>query len=263
MTMTRDEFSKGTSDILAKRVGTLCSNPTCKCPTSGPHTESKKAVNVGVAAHISAASAGGPRYDGALTPEQRRDIGNGIWLCQNCAKLVDNDAARFPTSVLRAWKALAEQEALAEIENRLMSFSSPDPIQVVSDGWEAWRERGNRPGDSVIFIGIWAAGDIRYSFTLRFRNTQPQEEQLYKAAVQFRLGSQILFEDFDAIPGAIVLPSQKWVMHDLDYGIRKDKHDSYAKADSVWLVADILGGGQRIEHRVTRLNHATPLRTFD
>jgi hypothetical protein len=36
---------------------------------------------------------------------------NGIWLCQNRAKLVDNDPARFAVALLRGFKAAAEAEA--------------------------------------------------------------------------------------------------------------------------------------------------------
>ena len=70
-----------------------------------------KAVNVGVAAHITAASQEGPRFDASLTAEQRCHANNGIWLCQNCAKLVDNDVSRFSANVLRAWKEVAENRA--------------------------------------------------------------------------------------------------------------------------------------------------------
>jgi len=37
------------------------------------------------------------------------------WLCQSCAKLVDNDPVRFSAEILRAWKTLAEDEALQVI----------------------------------------------------------------------------------------------------------------------------------------------------
>ncbi len=67
-----DDFSHETKELLAKRVGHQCANPNCRLPTSGPATDSKKSVNVGVAAHITAASPGGPRYDSALSTEQRR-----------------------------------------------------------------------------------------------------------------------------------------------------------------------------------------------
>lgn len=36
-------------------------------------------------------------------------------LCQNCAKLVDNDESLFPTSALKAWKTLREHSATTSI----------------------------------------------------------------------------------------------------------------------------------------------------
>ncbi len=116
--MARDDFSKQTLDLLAKRVGIRCSNPTCRKLTTGPRSESQHIVNIGVGAHITAASPGGPRYDSNLSPEQRESLGNGIWLCQNCAKLVDNDPTRYTIETLRTWKSQAERAALAEIQGR-------------------------------------------------------------------------------------------------------------------------------------------------
>jgi hypothetical protein len=43
------------------------------------------------------------------------NIGNGIWVCQSCSKLIDNDASRFGVEVLRDWKQTAEAEALRSI----------------------------------------------------------------------------------------------------------------------------------------------------
>jgi hypothetical protein len=106
-----DDFSDRVKKALADRVGHLCSNPDCRALTSGPQDDPAKAVNVGVAAHITAASTGGPRYDPDLLPEERSASSNGIWLCQNCAKLIDNDPARFTVEALRKWKSGAESEA--------------------------------------------------------------------------------------------------------------------------------------------------------
>ena len=80
-------------------------------PTSGPQEDASQAVNVGVAAHITAAAPGGPRYEQAVTHEQRTAITNGLWLCQSCAKLVVNDPVQFTADILRGWKSTAEQEA--------------------------------------------------------------------------------------------------------------------------------------------------------
>jgi hypothetical protein len=64
-----------------------------------------------VAAHITAASVGGPRFDPGLSDKERAGVANGIWLCQNCAKLIDSDVVRFSGAILRGWKLNAEWEA--------------------------------------------------------------------------------------------------------------------------------------------------------
>ena len=112
----RDEFSQSVKDNIAKRVGNRCSNPYCRNITSGPQENPAKSINVGVASHITAASPEGPRYDDTLTPEKRESSENGIWLCQNCAKLIDNDVKKFPVEKLYYWKKRAEEEALSEIK---------------------------------------------------------------------------------------------------------------------------------------------------
>lgn len=111
----RDDFSQRIKGKLASRAAHRCSNPGCRAATSGPQLIPDQSVSVGVAAHISAAAAGGPRFDPALSPTQRGGIGNGIWLCQLCAKLIDADALRYPSTLLRQWKITAEQEAQREI----------------------------------------------------------------------------------------------------------------------------------------------------
>jgi hypothetical protein len=104
----RDDFSAAVKGQLAARVGYVCSNPGCRQPTSGPSESEKVVTNVGVAAHITAASIDGPRYDASLTPEQRREFENGIWLCQRCAKAVDDDPITYTCDALRAWRVQAE-----------------------------------------------------------------------------------------------------------------------------------------------------------
>jgi len=75
-------------------------------------------VNIGIAAHITAAAAGGPRYDATLSSEQRRDHSNGIWLCQTHGKLVDSDEVHFTVAMLREWKTQAEQSSFRAILSR-------------------------------------------------------------------------------------------------------------------------------------------------
>src|SRR5439155_20268589 len=89
--MPRDEFSREVREALAARVGLRCSNPECQQLTSGPAADPARAINIGVAAHITSASPGGPRFDAALTTDQRVAIENAIWLCQTCGALADRD----------------------------------------------------------------------------------------------------------------------------------------------------------------------------
>lgn len=77
-----------------------------------------KPANLGEAAHITAASPAGARYDQTLSPEQRRSPENGIWLCWFHARQVDRDTATFTADDIRAWKARAEKEQLERVEGR-------------------------------------------------------------------------------------------------------------------------------------------------
>jgi hypothetical protein len=113
----RDDFPEKTKEVLSQRVGHRCSNPNCRKATSGPQADPEKVLNIGVAAHITAASADGPRYDPKLSQQQRKYITNGIWLCQNCGKLVDNDEQRYSVDLLNQWKKLSEQAALLDVQN--------------------------------------------------------------------------------------------------------------------------------------------------
>src|SRR5688572_5593980 len=114
----RDDFSQPTKDLLAKRAGHRCSNPGCRQSTSGPQTDPNGSINVGVAAHITAASVGFARYNPNLTRDQRSSAENGIWLCQTCAKLIDNDEIHYDVDRLRNWKRGADDAAKRALEQR-------------------------------------------------------------------------------------------------------------------------------------------------
>jgi hypothetical protein len=120
----RDDFSMEVKRILGLRVNHLCSKPDCRVPTSGPTTDPTKAAIIGVAAHISAAAPGGKRYNPTISKSERSGILNGIWLCQNCAKLIDNDEVKYTTHILKEWKEKAEQLADENLGKRQVSIYS-------------------------------------------------------------------------------------------------------------------------------------------
>ena len=79
----RDDFTKQTITEIAKGVGYRCSNPECGRATIGADAAEDDIITIGVAAHICAASRGGPRYDPVQIREARRAKENRICLCQN------------------------------------------------------------------------------------------------------------------------------------------------------------------------------------
>lgn len=148
----RDEFKRKVVLGLANRAGHRCSNPDCRRETSGPDSTAEGSINIGVAAHITAAAAGGPRFDPSLKPDQRSAAANGIWLCQSCAKLIDSDEIRFTKKLLLCWKSSAETLAKSRLQSPERPQGIDEPILVLpsmdpSVSWLPFSARG------TIFVG--------------------------------------------------------------------------------------------------------------
>jgi hypothetical protein len=181
----RDDFDERTKDILARRVSFRCSNPNCRQPTSGPQVDPTKAINIGVAAHIKAASPGGKRYDSNQTSEQRKSADNGIWLCQSCSKLIDSDETRYTVESLQIWKSQAEAIALRELEEKeanresntvVVRYAEDDKdfalwlsLQLISQGYPVWCDLLNsEPGEytQAVVEDLVKNKAVKYLFVL-------------------------------------------------------------------------------------------------
>lgn len=115
--MPRANFKPKIRDLIAAAAGHQCSFPACNRRTTGPGPTSEYISNSGYAAHIYAASIGGPRGQGGLSNAELSSAGNGIWLCGNHAKLVDNNRGTlYPPETLHSYKALHEARVLSEHE---------------------------------------------------------------------------------------------------------------------------------------------------
>jgi hypothetical protein len=115
--LARADFSHTTADLIAARAGYQCSFPTCDRRTIGPGAGPRDTSSSGVAAHIYSASPNGPRGQGGLTHDELTKPENGIWLCAEHARLVDNNQGRrFSSETLLSYKAL--QEARVEREHQ-------------------------------------------------------------------------------------------------------------------------------------------------
>ncbi len=135
MSKGRDEFSQKVRTALALRAAYRCSVEGCGKSTVGPSDETPDAVaNIGIAAHICAASPGGRRYDASMTPEQRGGINNAIWTCADHGALIDRDDATYTVERLRAMKRAHEARCAAEIGNTSRSaFGTGELIALGPD----------------------------------------------------------------------------------------------------------------------------------
>lgn len=122
----RDNFPKKVIEPLKARVNNRCSNQRCRVPTTGPSSDNEKVNNIGIAAHITAASPGGARYDPSMSKEERKSIKNAIWLCSNCSIKIDRDPGEYSVQELRNWKESAEKKAAEELGRKL-----PDDNYVI------------------------------------------------------------------------------------------------------------------------------------
>lgn len=137
---SRDDFPPSVVRALALRADHRCSNPDCRRETSGPGSTPEGTANIGVGAHITAAAAGGPRFDVRLNKAERSATANGIGLCQWCGKLVDSDETRFTTGLLHGWKAAAEALAQSLLVTPERPQRSGEPLLLVpsADPSAAW-----------------------------------------------------------------------------------------------------------------------------
>jgi hypothetical protein len=137
----RDELPAAVHRTVAERVAYICTNPECRDGTVGPHSDPNKSLKTGEAAHIRAASPGGPRYDPNQTPEERASIQNAIWLCTKCSTIIDKDEVLYPAELLLDWKRAHEDwlknggvvPALPEFSIKtLAGFTLPEQPGTVS-----------------------------------------------------------------------------------------------------------------------------------
>lgn len=156
----RDDFSPVVKRDLAARAGHRCSNPDCQRQTSGPKAGPSGSKSIGVAAHITAAAPGGPRFNQDLTNEERASIDNGIWLCGTCSTNIDSDEVRYPVGVLRQWRHDAETRANRQIDGARWHHRDAPPrsrsqlIRATSDPYFVGRSEQIDQLASALAIGV-------------------------------------------------------------------------------------------------------------
>ena len=118
MSDKRDDFSEETRQLIAKRAGYICSYPGCGRMTVAVSPDRKSGLTmIGVAAHITAASVKGPRFDKTMNSEERKSERNGIWVCQTHGKLIDDNSSKCTTEELRRFKFQHEKWVFDRVES--------------------------------------------------------------------------------------------------------------------------------------------------
>jgi hypothetical protein len=103
----------------------MCSFYDCGKPTIGPEIKGDGTVGVkglAVAAHIYAASPGGPRPPVGLTDKEIRAESNGIWLCPDDALKVDTFQFEYPAELLLEMKQVRVFAQSLALQNPTVSF---------------------------------------------------------------------------------------------------------------------------------------------
>lgn len=122
--MNGSRFPKSVRKKLMDSVGDLCSVPHCRIRTAKFDIHTGRKVDIGEAAHIKGAR--GPRFDPNQVELERHDFGNGIWLCRNCHRRVDQNATLYPVELLVRWKQKAMEDYGYELGRPALSYAGLD-----------------------------------------------------------------------------------------------------------------------------------------
>lgn len=165
MIKNRQNFSQLNRWQLAMSVNFRCARPGCGLVTHFYDPSRNKTINIqGQAAHIHAASPRGPRYEPDLTAEQTRSFKNGVWLCANCATLIDRLPDEHPSDLLYLWHA----DAVDRIRRTglgaggYLSFDARKDAEAVKSFLATVDNIANewKPGESITWEAVCALQNL-------------------------------------------------------------------------------------------------------
>ena len=123
------QYKPTTIRRLDKLSGNECAEPTCIKKLIAEDGQSI----ISKICHIEAASKNGPRWNGNMTDDERRDFSNLILLCDEHHTIIDNkdNELKFPVSLLKKWKTEHEAKILRLISGNNILVKNPSALNVV------------------------------------------------------------------------------------------------------------------------------------
>ncbi|MBI3232719.1 MAG: hypothetical protein HYZ42_01525 [Bacteroidetes bacterium] len=123
------QYKHTTIRRLDKLSGNECADPTCIKKLIAEDGQSI----ISKICHIEAASKNGPRWNGNMTDDERRDFSNLILLCDEHHTIIDNkdNELKFPVSLLKKWKTEHEAKILRLISGNNILVKNPSALNVV------------------------------------------------------------------------------------------------------------------------------------
>jgi hypothetical protein len=100
---------------------------------------------IGEAAHIHGAAPKSRRSLASMSPEERSDIANAIWLCATHARLIDRDDMTYPADLLRTMKREHEASCAEKQRNAIATGESVLDLIAI--------------GPDIVFIGEFLSLD--------------------------------------------------------------------------------------------------------
>ncbi len=195
---TRSNFSKKDIRILYERVGGKCSNPNCRKLTIGPNENERKGSLIGQAAHIyGALPMSGPRHNSSLFDSERKHISNAIWLCNNCARLIDVDEEHYPPQLLQKWKADAEYETRLELEGKMHSQNIQE--DRISTGLRTLNIIINKLHEIYVYSVKYAKANFDCSSKYTIQNNIDDYSQLHRKALIYINDFQNYLKDLNEV----------------------------------------------------------------
>ena len=103
-----------------------------------------------------------------LSPVERSSSDNGIWLCQQCAKLVDSDERKYTVEILAAWKVASEQRTIRELVGIPEDEFFPQPASASHTPIPKISSRNNDKARELLIKAGWQPRMNHWTHTNNF-----------------------------------------------------------------------------------------------